>query len=377
MTNSSSIKGLISTGYGEIAGTVFTALFWFFLAREIEPEIYGEIHFFIGIASIAGFLSTIGTSNTLTVFTAKKIPLQSTLTFSSLLVAFFSFIILFFLYGRFDLGLLVFGYVINFTSIGTLLGSKQFDRYSKFVLLQKFLTLSLGFLFYYTLGDEGIIYALGLTYGPFLIITFKNLKSKIHFSLLKSKIHFVSGNYILQLTAGLAGHIDKIIVVPILGYTVLGHYSLGLVIVSVMMMIPNIIFKYILPQESTGSSTSQIKKISILISVIVAIFGILSFPKLIPIFLPHFIPSIDLIQIMTLAIIPQSIASLHDAKLLGMEKPYSVFFGNLVTLISLTISLVVLGLYLGSIGLAIAYLLSISIRAVFLTVITSQKFLSK
>lgn len=377
MTNFSSLKGLISTGYGELIGTIFSALFWFLLARELNPETYGEIHFFIGIASIAGFFATIGTSNTLTVYTAKQIPIQSTLTFISLIAGVFSFVVLFVLYDRFDLGLLVFGYVINFTGIGYLLGSKNYSRYSKFVLLQKFLTLALGFLFYYVLGPEGIIYALALTYGPFLIILVHNFKTKINFSLLRPRLNFISGNYALQLVAGLAGNVDKIIVAPILGYAVLGHYSLGLVIVSVMMMFPNIVFKYLLPQESTGSSTTQIKKISILFSIFVGSMGVVLFPYLIPIFLPQYIPAIILIQIMAFAVVPQSIASIHDAKLLGMEKSYYVFLGNLVTLVSLTISLLILGLLMGPVGLAVAYLLSISIRALFLTFLTSKKILSK
>ena len=59
------IKGLLSIGFTEITGTAITAVFWFFLATLMEPEEFGEISYYIGIAAMAGYISLIGTQSTI------------------------------------------------------------------------------------------------------------------------------------------------------------------------------------------------------------------------------------------------------------------------------------------------------------------------
>ena len=78
-------KGLISIGLADFLGTGITAIFWFYLASIIEPEKYGEIFYFLGIAGIATSIALLGTQNTITVFVAKKIKIQSALYFISVI----------------------------------------------------------------------------------------------------------------------------------------------------------------------------------------------------------------------------------------------------------------------------------------------------
>ena len=129
MIRFSSLKGIISISYGEIIGLGFSSIFWLWLAREISPEDYGEIHFFIGIVAMVGYVVTLGTTETITVFTAKKIPLQSTLFFISLITGGIGCIVLSIIFNRIDISILLFGYIINFLVIGELLGSQKFNTY--------------------------------------------------------------------------------------------------------------------------------------------------------------------------------------------------------------------------------------------------------
>ena len=46
------IKDIISIGSADIVGLGISAVFWFYLATPIIPSEYGEIHYFIGIATI-------------------------------------------------------------------------------------------------------------------------------------------------------------------------------------------------------------------------------------------------------------------------------------------------------------------------------------
>ena len=70
------IKGLkdISTiGVASIAGSGIAAIFWIYLAALMGAENYGELAFYISIASVATSISFIGGPAAITVLVAKKI----------------------------------------------------------------------------------------------------------------------------------------------------------------------------------------------------------------------------------------------------------------------------------------------------------------
>ena len=359
MIRFSSLKGIISISYGEIIGLGFSSIFWLWLAREISPEDYGEIHFFIGIVAMVGYIVTLGTTETITVFTSKKIPLQSTLFLISLITGGIGCIVLSIIFGRIDVSILLFGYIINFLVIGELLGSQKFNTYSKFILLQKVLTLTLGISFYLIFKEEGIIFAIAITYLPLLSRFYQIFKrEKIDFALLRQKFGFVITNYSMKVAGGVSGHIDAIIIAPILGMAIFGNYSLGLVIVNMMMMAPNFIFKYLLPKESTGEKNTGFKKWSVILTSLIAISAIFVLPQIIPIVFPKFIEVLNIIQIMSISIIPRSIAGIYEAKFLGMEKSRYVLSGYLIHLVIMVVGMLGLGLLFGIVGMAIAYLLS-------------------
>ena len=359
MIRFSSLKGIISISYGEIIGLGFSSIFWLWLAREISPEDYGEIHFFIGIVAMVGYVVTLGTTETITVFTSKKIPLQSTLFLISLITGGIGCIVLSIIFSRIDISILLFGYIINFLVIGELLGNQKFNTYSKFILLQKVLTLTLGISFYLIFKEEGIIFAIAITYLPLLSRVYQIFKrEKIDFALLKQKFEFVITNYSMKVAGGVSGHIDAIIIAPILGMAVFGNYSLSLVIINMMMMAPNFIFKYLLPKESTGEKNEGFKKWSVILSSLIAVFAIFVLPQIIPIVFPKFIEVLDIIQIMAISIIPRSITGIYEAKFLGMEKSRYVLSGYLIHLAIMVVGMIGLGLLFGIVGMAIAFLLS-------------------
>ena len=359
MIRFSSLKGIISISYGEIIGLGFSSIFWLWLAREISPEDYGEIHFFIGIVAMVGYVVTLGTTETITVFTSKKIPLQSTLFLISLITGGIGCIVLSIIFSRIDISILLFGYIINFLVIGELLGNQKFNTYSKFILLQKVLTLTLGISFYLIFKEEGIIFAIAITYLPLLSRVYQIFKrEKIDFALLKQKFEFVITNYSMKVAGGVSGHIDAIIIAPILGMAVFGNYSLSLVIINMMMMAPNFIFKYLLPKESTGEKNTGFKKWSVILTSLIAISAIFVLPQIIPIVFPKFIEVLNIIQIMSISIIPRSIAGIYEAKFLGMEKSRYVLSGYLIHLVIMVVGMLGLGLLFGIVGMAIAYLLS-------------------
>ena len=240
-------KDLASIGVANIIGSGISAIFWFYIASIIEPAEYGEIHYFLGIAGIAQIFSLVATSNVFTVYTAKRIKIQSTLITISLCVSLVSAIILFLLFNRSDIIFLLFGYVIFEMINGILLGKKLFSTYAKIFLIQKILTISLGVIFYLVFGIEGIIFALALSYVPYIKIIVTELKyTKINFSLLDNRKGFLLNNYGLNLSGAMGSQLDKIVIAPLLGFELLGNYSLALQFFVILLILPKLLKKNIL-----------------------------------------------------------------------------------------------------------------------------------
>jgi len=371
------IKGLKNVGvlgFSDIIGTGISAVFWFYLATLIDTEQYGEIHYFLGIAGVAFVISLIGTSNIITVYTAKNVKIQSTLYLLSLAGGLVSFIVIVSLFYRFDAAIMVFCYIINELTLSYLLGKKLYSSISKNVLLQKILTFVLGISFYYFFGVDGILYGLALSYSHFILIIYKKFKdSKIDFSLVKSNRSFITYSYLESMVGGLRGQIDKIIVVPLLGLSVLGNYALAFQVYSVLMILSNVVYKYILPQDSSGVSTKKIKQIIFIISIAITIFGIVILPLLIPTIFPKYTSASSAIQIMSMAIIPSTIGLLLVSKFLALEKGKIILFGRLISLISIILGMTVLGSVFGVVGIATAFVLSSIAPTVFFILILKTK----
>ena len=125
------LKELSTIGISDVFGMGISAIFWFFIASQVEVENYGELHYFIGIASFAFGIALIGTQNVVTVFTAKKVKIQSTLFIISLITGTVAAILVFIFLGRLDAGILVISFVINDLAIAYLIGQKNFSTYGK------------------------------------------------------------------------------------------------------------------------------------------------------------------------------------------------------------------------------------------------------
>jgi O-antigen/teichoic acid export membrane protein len=352
-------KGVLSIGFSDIVGAGISAGFWFYVASVVTPENYGEIHYFLGIAGLVQIVSMIGNSHSLTVYSAKNENIQSTLFLLSIIPTIISCLIIGLLFNRIDTGILALGYVIFESVNAVTLGKKFYSKYAKLIIIQKILTVILGIGFLYGFGYEGIIFALGLTFVPHMIIFIKEFKNnKVQFNLLKSKKNFIINNYIVKLSGGLGGQIDKIILAPLLGFTLLGNYSLSLQIFSILVIFSSISFKYLLPQDSSGISNKNLKKILILISIGISILGITVLPKIIPIFFPKFIQAVDAISIMSIAIVPETITMLYMSKILGKEKSKIILISKLISLSILIIGFILIGPIMGIIGLSIIMVLA-------------------
>jgi len=346
-------KGLLSIGFADIVGSAISGLFWLYIASQVNPDVFGELIYFISIAGLAQLVSLIGSSNALTVYTAKNVKIQSTLFLISILAAVISLVIITIFYNRIDAGLLAVGFIVFSLVNSVILGKKLFVKYAKLILSQKILTLILGLGLYFVFDVYGIIYGLALSYIPHLVIFVKEFsRTKIDFALLKPRKGFIINNYVMSLTAGLGGTIDKLIIAPVLGFALLGNYSLAAQMLTMMMMFSAVVYKYLLPLDASGESNKKIRQIALVISIIIAILGVTILPNVIDWLFPKFIDAKDAIQIMSLGVVPGTISILYGSKFLGMEKSKIVMIPKLVSLGVVIGGFLYFGPIYGTVGLA-------------------------
>ena len=358
-------------GSADIIGNAIGAIFWLFISSQITPEEYGELSYFIGIVTIASAVALIGSQHTITVYSSKNIRIQSTMYFLSLIFGVVASIVIMILFYKIDAVLLLFGFIINVLAIGELLGKKSFSLYSKHMILQKVLSIILGIGFLYIFGPEGILFALALSYIFFTIIIYKGFREyKIDFSLLKNKSKFIINNYVIDILIKLNAHLNKFIIVPLLGFGILGNFTLSLQIASLGMIFTMIVFKYTMPYDAQGHENKKLKNITYIVSVGLAFLGVFVAPMIIPIFFPQYIEAIDAIKIVSISIVPMTISRMYSSKLLGQENNIPIALASVVAMIIFIIGILISSSFYGITGLAISYLLSKIGEALYLVITT-------
>lgn len=123
-------------------------------------------------------------------------------------------------------------------------------------------------------------------------------------------------------------------------------------------MTNEIFFKYLLSQDASGNRNTKLKKYLILMSVGVVIVALILSPIIIPVFFPKYTDVVNMIQIMSFSVISSAISLVLTSQLLGNKKSKFVLFGSIVSLLILIIGMISLGFLFGTIGVAVAFVLS-------------------
>jgi len=367
------LKDISTIGAASIAGSGISAIFWIYLAVLMGAENYGELAFYISIASVATSISFIGGPAAITVLVAKKIKIESTIYFLSITASIISGIVLYIAFTNIGLSIYVLGAVIYNLSVSELLGRKRYREYSIYFTLQKILFVILALALYYMIGPDGVLIGIGLSFMPFLIQIYSGFRNhSISFQLLKTKWKFVTNNFFIDLSVVLNNQVDRLIIGPMFGFVILGNYYLAIQVLMVLTLIPEIVRKYTIPEDSSGVNTTKIKIITVGFSFVLALIGILVVPQVLPIFFSEYNESVELIPLISLTIIPATISGLYNSKFLAHEKSNYVVIINIVSTIVLISGVFILGQFLGVIGLAYSFLLSNIVKAVFYFCLTKK-----
>ncbi len=163
-------------GLTDAIGTGIAAIFWFYIASTLGPESYGELTFLISIAALVAGITIFGSGNTLLVFSAKKIDIQSTLYIIVLSANLIAAIIIFILFLNAGVSLVILAYSSFALVTSNLLGKKLYKNYSKYVMTQKILLVILAISLYYLIGEMGILIGIALSHAHFIIEIVKTFK---------------------------------------------------------------------------------------------------------------------------------------------------------------------------------------------------------
>ncbi len=363
-------KDLSLIGIANLVGTGLLSIFWLVLASLMDAEQYGEINYFIAIASVASTISFLGAKNTLMVFSAKNIKVQSPILIVTTITSVISALILFALFSNIAISIYVVGFVIFNHLLYETLGKKLYPSFAKYFLIQRILLIGFALGLYFLIGPMGVVLGYALSFFPFIFKRYKKYQiSKKEFSLLREKISFMRNNYGYSILSVLSVYIDKLIVALLFGYSFLGNYQLAFQILMLLTMIPGIAFSYILPQESSGSPHKKLWLITILIVFTSTILIITLAPSVLPVLMPKYDPAIELIQVMSIAAVPMTISIRYSSKFLANEKSKVILIGKAIFLTSHITGIFSLGTEFGIQGVAISFVIASSLEASYFVII--------
>ena len=370
-TDISGLKNIGIIGIGNLVGSAISALFWIYLAALLGAENYGELGYYISIAGLATSISFIGGPMAITVLTAKKVKIESTIYLFSITASIVSSVVLYLAFTNIGLSVYVLGAVIYNLAVAELLGRKFYKKYSIYFISQKILFVVFSLIFYYIIGPEGVLLGIGLSFLPFVERIYRGFKdTALDFPLLKTKIKFISNNFFLDLSWILDRQIDKLLIGPLFGFTILGNYYLAIQLLNMLAVFPEIVAKYTLPEDSSGTNTKKIKLLTVLFSVVLALIGIFIVPQVLPILFPEYAGTLEVVPIISLCIIPTTISTLYISQFLGNEKSGHLVLTSIISIIVLVIGILSLGQMFGMFGLAYSLLISDIVRAVMLFLFT-------
>ncbi len=356
---------------GTVASNAIGGIFWLYMASLLGTENYGEISYLISIGIMSSTISIAGMSNFLIVYGAKNIKIQSTVFFIGLISSgITAAVIFFFIVDNITISFYIIGFVIYTLIIGDLIGRKLFSKYSKIIIIQKIILVVFSVILYHFIGLQGIMLGIALSFLVFSFIIYQSFKeTKIDFKMFKGRTKFAINSFLLDISNAFTGSIDKIIVAPLLGFSLLGNYQLGVQFIALVYLIPGMLFSYVLTHDASGNSTKTIKKIIIIISIIFTTLSIILSPIFVPIFFPKFVEAVEIIQIMSFSIVPSAIASTYISKYLGNTKSKIVIIGSSIYLATQILSIIVLGNIYGINGVAVSVVISAFIHMIYFLIV--------
>ncbi|CAI9832042.1 putative Polysaccharide biosynthesis protein [Nitrosopumilaceae archaeon] len=366
------LADLSSMGAANAGGNAISGAFWLYVATLLGPEKYGEVGYFISVASIAAVFCMFGSGHVLTVYAAKG----QNQAWSAAVIGAGSSVVgaaaLYLMFAEPSMTVYMAGYVVFILGGSALLGMKSYKKYSVMIALQKVCLVAFAIPLYYLMGYTGIVVGAGVS---MLILTWPVIKllseTERSFAGFRERFSFSAFSYARTVVMAVNGQIDKLVVASVLGFTELGGYHLGFQITGVLMIIPTIVFQYVLPQDASGNPNPTLKKATIAVAALMTVLGVTLAPVAVPAFFPEYGDSVLVVQIASLAIVIQTITTIRSSSFLAAENSKITLVSTLLSIATMLPMMYLLGSAYGLAGMA-ASIVAASLAAMSVFVIKNR-----
>jgi O-antigen/teichoic acid export membrane protein len=366
-------SGLGYVGLANFMTLAAGGLFWFSIASMVTAEDYGELNYYISVASTSSIISMFGLGTTVITYVAKGSKnIASQANVVVLLSNVIGAVVLMTITNYYT-SLLLVGITFFSMTVSETLGMKLYKKYFLLQVGSRATQIGLAMALYYAIGLEGVLigYTLGaLTFSYGFFKSLRNISFDV--SELKSRFTFMLHNYAFNISESLALNADKLIIAPFFGFTVLGFYQLGSQFLMVLGVIPASLFYYLLPQLSGGDKNRNVIYIALISAVLFASIAPIIIPVLINMFFPGYSDVILTAQIMSIGIVPMTINSILNSSLLAKGRSKNVLIGAVVYMSSLLILFYLLGTLVDLVGLGVAVVVSLSLQSLLLFLLSRR-----
>ena len=364
-------KDLALVTVGNTIGSVVSAIFWLFIASLLSVEEYGRVNYYLSLSLLLSSLSLLGLNTTIITFLPKanenlKHQANLLVVISNCIIA----ALLLIFVKHISSALLLIGISFYTMSWAEILARKEYKKYAIIIIAQRLLQVILSFLLYFVIGVDGLIIGFALSTLLFSYNFFKSLKQVrlLQFNILIEKSSFIVDSYSLVISNTLTFYIDKILIGPLFGFTMLGLYQISFQFLLFLSIIPLSLFHFLLPREAAQIHAKKFVIIGLIAAVISSAVSFLAIPTVIRLFFPHFTQSVQASQIMIFSVIPMTINSILISKLFGREKSRPVLLTSAIYISTLLLLIIGLGHILGLIGLALSFVISSTVQSITLFV---------
>lgn len=365
-------KNLINNGLfftiGRIVSIGIQGIFYFVFALLLDPTKYGEMSYLISLAGTFSVISRFGLNHSVMIFQAKeKNSLVNEGNTLSIITTGIASIILLFINEY--AAILCFGISTLLMYQSNLIGLKKYKKFMINSIIKAILFISLPIALYFILDIQGALLGMAISNLIASYGFFKNNITKIKsFVQLRSNFKILINNFGADASSNLIKFVDKLLIVPLLGFTMAGLYQFNLQILFLFEMLPISMHAFFLSEESSKKSHKTLYSWLILGSILIVISSILLAPYFINNIFPKFSEGILGLQVLIITLIPMSIASILQAKLQANES-IKVGWGTPIRIGIFLVLIAILGTNYGLIGLSAAMLISSVVYTIVLGII--------
>lgn len=356
MSRENSLRNFSYVGFGRLISNGLQAVFFIIFAYLLDPMKYGELSYLISIAGTASIISRFGFPYLALIYQAKD-DKNSSNSVNVLAVISTGIAAIILISVDVYVALLCFALSLFIMNQHNLIGMKRYKHYLIVSILRGVLFISLPLMFYFIFEIPGILIGIIISYfiGSF---EFLRIISKLrNFPKFKPSFKLLTNNFSVDASNNLPRWIDKLVIVPLFGLSIVGIYQFNLQIMFLFAILPTALHSFLLSEEASGIKHKKIIFIVLVLAMIIVLTVIIISPLVIEFMFPNYVEGINSLQIMIISIIPLTFASIFNAKLQAKESTL-IGYSALVRIAALLGLTAILGSFYGLIGLAYSVLIS-------------------